>query len=422
MASRSDLTPSSALPVAYFSFAYLSLGSALLTLVLWPDLPGTSFYHPRMVAVVHLLTLGWLSGSILGAFYIVAPLALGLAMPVRRFDWMAFGAFVAGTAGMVSHFWINTYDGMAWSAGLVVAAVLRVGWRACRGLPGAAAPWPVGLHVVLAFVNILSAAVLGILLGLDRTRAFLGISPLAMMFAHAHLAAVGWATMMVVGLSYRLIPMMLPAKMPAGPSLAVSALLLESGLLVLVVTLLAAPAAVPLGAVLVTAGLGSFVTQVRRTFAHRLPRPPALPRRDWSTWQTHSALLWLLVATGLGVALSFGVPSGSRLTLMWIYGVAGLVGFLAQIVVGMQGRLVPLYAWYRAAALRGRPPDRAANSLPSVRFARPIFVAWAGGVPGLAWGLARASEPITAISSACLLAGLTIGAAYMAYMLRAARE
>src|SRR5690606_13963586 len=145
----------------------------LLALAVRPDLPGTSFYHPRMVALVHLLTLGWLSGSILGAFYIVAPLALGLAMPVGRLDWAGFWAFAAGTAGMVSHFWINTYDGMAWSAGLVVAAILRVAWRAWRGMPGAAAPWPVSLHVALAFVNILSAAGLGILLGLDRTRAFL---------------------------------------------------------------------------------------------------------------------------------------------------------------------------------------------------------------------------------------------------------
>jgi len=85
-------------------------------------------------------------------------------------------------------------------------------------MPNAAAPWPVSLHVALAFVNILLAAVLGILLGLDRTRALLGVSPLAMMFAHAHLAAVGWATMMVVGLSYRLIPMILPARMPTGTS------------------------------------------------------------------------------------------------------------------------------------------------------------------------------------------------------------
>ena len=135
---------------------------------------------------------------------------------------------------MIAHFWINTYDGMAWSAGLVSAAVARVAARAWWGLRQSVAPWPVLLHVALAFFNILAAAGLGITIGLDRTRGFLGVSPLAAMFAHAHVAAVGWATMMVVGLSDRLIPMMFPAAMPRGRWLALSAMLIEIGLVVLV--------------------------------------------------------------------------------------------------------------------------------------------------------------------------------------------
>lgn len=418
--TRSELTPSSAVPLAYYGFAHAGLASALLVLVADPGLPGASFYHPRMVALVHLLTLAWLSGSILGSFYIVGPLALRLAMPAGRSDWLAFWAFVLGTTGMVSHFWLNTYDGMAWSAGLVTAAMAWVGWRAWCGLPRSAAPGPVSLHVRLAFINILAAAGLGILLGLDRTRGFLGVSPLALMFGHIHLAAVGWATMMVVGLAYRLIPMMLPAAMPTGRALAFSAVLMETGLVVLVATLLAAPAWVPAGAVLITAGLVSFVVQIRRTLAHRMPRPPALPRRDWSTWQTHTALVWLLVATALGLVLSIATLGEHRLTLMWIYGVAGLVGFLAQIVVGMQGRLVPLYAWYRAGAARGAPPERGANSLPSPRFARPIFLIWTAGVPLLAGGLAFEAQPAIRLGALLLFAGVTLGALYQLRILRVA--
>jgi hypothetical protein len=418
VALRHDLTPASAIPIAYFAFAHICLGSALLALVVWPGLPGASFYQPRMVALVHLVTLGWISGSILGAFYIVGPLALRLPMPVGRADWTAFWVFATGTTGMVSHFWIHTYDGMAWSAVLVMSAIAWVGWRAARGLPGSAAPWPVALHVVLAFLNVLAAAALGIVLGLHRTRGFLHVSPVATMFGHLHLAAVGWATMMVVGLSYRLIPMMLPAAMPTGSILALSAVLIEGGLVVLVVALVVLPAWVPAGAVLIIGGLASFVVQVRRTLRRRLPRPPALPKRDWSTWQTHMALVWLLTAAGFGMALSLGTAAASHMALMWLYGAAGLVGFLSQIVVGMQGRLVPLYAWYRAFAARGAPPERAANTLPSSPFARAIFMAWGLGVPGLAWGLAMANKPAIAAAAASLLAGLCIGAIYMARLIR----
>jgi hypothetical protein len=107
----------------------------------------------------------------------------------------------------------------------------------------------------------------------------------------------------------------------------------------------------------------------------------------------------------------------------WIYGVAGLVGFISQIVVGIQGRLVPLYAYYRAmAANGGRPPVRAANELPTARFARPIFVLWTIGVPWLAWGLAAEHASSIRFASVVLVAGVGVGGAYLVHLMRAARE
>ncbi|HEY8550270.1 MAG TPA: hypothetical protein VIL35_09965 [Vicinamibacterales bacterium] len=422
-AARRDLLPASAIPLAYFGAAYLGLFLALAALIADPAIPGGFFYHPRMVALVHLVTLGWLTSSILGALYIVAPLALRLPLPARRADWIAFALYTAGAIGMVAHFWIGEYEGMWWSAILVVAGTAHVGSRVLAGLPAAPVPWPIKLHVVFAFVNIGVAAAIGILIGIDRTRGALRIPPLAATYAHAHLAAVGWVTMMVVGLSYRLIPMILPAAMPAGPGLAWSAVLMEAGVAVLAIAFLFAPSWTVAGAVLIAAGLGAFVRQIRETLRRRLPRPPALPRRDWSAWQTHTALLWLLAAVSIGCLLSIGIPSQRQAGLAWIYGVAGLVGFMVQIVIGMQGRLVPLYAWYRQfAALGGQPPDRAANGLPSAAFARAIYIPWALGVPLLAWGLAAGHHLLIRGAAAILSAGLAIAWCYIVYLLRKVRS
>ena len=71
---------------------------------------------------------------------------------------------------------------------------------------------------------------------------------------------------------------------------------------------------------------------------------------------------------------------------MWVYGVAGLVGFLAQIVAGIEGRLVPLYAWYRAFAKRARRPTArklaalAAFARRSSRAGPPAFLCWPGAL------------------------------------------
>src|SRR5690606_14788190 len=113
----------------------------------------------------------------------------------------------------------------------------------------------------------------------------------------------------------------------------------------------------------------------------------------------------------------------THLVVAWIYGVAGIVGFIAQIIVGIQGRLVPLYAYYRAMhALGSKPPARGANQLPSPRFARPIFLCWTAGVPLLAWGLAGAQPVAIRIGGILLLAGVGIGAAYLRHLMRTARD
>ncbi|ODS51823.1 MAG: hypothetical protein ABS36_18790 [Acidobacteria bacterium SCN 69-37] len=420
--NRQALTPSSALPMAYFVWAHLGLALACLVLAVEPSLPGGYFLHPRMVAVVHLVTIAWISGSILGAFYVVAPLALGLPLPVRAMDWIAFVAFAAGTTGMVTQAWSGQYGLMAWSACLVLFAVVWQGGRAILGMRRATAPWPVLLHVLLAFVNMTLAAGVGMAIGFDRAYGLFGWPPVEAAYAHAHLAAIGWPVMMVVGLAYRLVPMFLPAKMPTGSGLAVSAWLLELGLIGLVAAWIVAPAWLPVGALVIVAGLMSFVSNMRAAVRQRLPRPPALPSRDWSTWQTHMALLWLIVAAGLGLTLALMSAGPAQIRVAWVYGVAGLVGFIAQIVVGIQGRLVPLYAYYRAmAALGGQPPARPANQLPTARFAKPIFALWTIGVPWLALGLAAGHPLSIRLGAIVLLGGVVVGARYLVYLMQMAR-
>jgi hypothetical protein len=417
--SARDLAPTSVLPAAYFLFAHASLATGLLVLAVYPDLPAGVFYQPKVIALVHLVTIGWLTGSILGAIYIAGPLALGVAMPVGRPDWIAFGSFAIGAAGMVSHFWIGTYDGMAWSGLMVVLAVGIVGAAIGGRLGRAPVPGAVRLHLGLALFNFVAAAALGLLIGFDRSRGTLGVSSIAAVFAHAHIAAIGWVMLTIFGMAYRLIPMMLPAAMPAGPGLYFSAIFIEAGLAIVVAALLTGATWLIAGSVLIAAGIGVFAARVRAILRTRKPRPPALPRRDWSMWQTHAAMLYMLVAAGSGIALSTPGYGGWRQPVAWAYGVTGIVGFLSQTVAGIQGRLVPWYVWYRAQAARaGATPAVAANALPSVAYARTVFLCWAIGVPLLAAGLASNLETLIRSGALGLLAGVVAGVGHLRHMQR----
>jgi hypothetical protein len=281
----------------------------------------------------------------------------------------------------------------------------------------------VKLHVALAFANMLGASGLGMLVGLNRISGWFAWPPMASAFAHAHVAAVGWAVMMVVGLSYRLIPMIVPAAMPAGSSMAASAVLLEIGVIALAAGLLRGSPWVPGAAVVILAGLASFVHHVRLIVRHKLPPPAALPRPDWATWQTHVAFVWLLIAAATGMALTLADSAAAMIPLGWLYGIACLLGFLSQVVMGIQGRLLPLHGWYRLYEGAGmKPPDRSAHTLASPALARWILITWAAGVPLLAAGLIGRWSVLIGISSALLLAGVVLNGAQATIVATAERS
>ena len=418
-AGRRAYLPSPTLPLVYFAGAHLALAAAWLALTVRPDLPGAFHYHPRAIALVHLVTVGWISGSILGALYIVGPLALGAPLRATRLDGVACAAFWIGALGIAGGFWTSRYDLLPAASVLVLGAVVFVGARTARALWRSRIPFGVSLHIVLAFLNIVGAGIAGLVMAEHRTDGALPWSPMALALAHGHLAVLGWAVMMIFGVAYRLIPMFVPAAMPAGASLAVSAVLLELGTLGLAASLVAETSLVPWAACVVAAFV-SFFVQIRRIVRQKRPRPVELPPRDWSTWQAHAALFYLLLAAGLGLWLAAG---GATPALAWAYGTAGLVGFISQMVVGIQGRLLPLQAWYRSMEFRdGRPPVHSAHRLIDPRLALAIFLLWLAGVPLLLLGLAARVTALTAGGAAALLGGTLANAAYATSMVRRGRR
>jgi len=427
--SREERRPGRLLPVLYFALGHLCLLLALAVPTLLPRTIAGFFYHSRMLAVVHLITLGWITASILGALYLILPMAFKAPLPEGRGDFWAFGAFALGSTGLASHFWIDEVSGMALSAALVVGAALWVSARAARALAPAAVPGEVKAHFYLAFLNLALAGLLGTLLGLDKWIPFWsaspGISRLDRVFAHAHLAALGWALMMVMGAACRLLPMFLPAIPPRGRWVWASALTLEAGALGLGGGwLFHLRPLILAGALSTAAAVAIFLLQVIRMGRHRLPAPPAMPRPDLGMLHVPLAFLWLLTALGLGLTLLLGEVGEWKLRAVMAYGTFALVGFLAQMVVGIGSRLIPLYAFLRVPRTVGERP-----SVPTpFHFGRPgvrrriqgvILLLWTAGVPALALGLAFDRLTLLRLGALALLSAAAIEAVDWARMLRA---
>jgi hypothetical protein len=165
--------PPRLLSTLYFGAAHVALAVAFGAVAADPRGVSGFFYHPRMLGIVHLVTLGWITASILGSRYLVGPIALRMWIPATWLDYTAFALVLIGVTGMVAHFWIQDYAGMAWSAGTVGAGIMAVGVHVVRRLRTASLPRAVSAHIVLAFVNIVRAATTGVLIGFDKVYHFL---------------------------------------------------------------------------------------------------------------------------------------------------------------------------------------------------------------------------------------------------------
>jgi hypothetical protein len=378
------------LPMIYLGSAHLALAVALLVTAIDPRAIAGFFYHHHLIALVHLVTLGWISLTIVALLDLAGPGRRDGTTPVRAIDYAIAALLIVGLIGMAGHFWIDEYGGMAWSAGVVAAGFVLLAIRWLPRLARASGAQPATAPMALALINILAAATMGILLGIDRVHPILSGYVLTNVFAHAHLAAIGWASLMVIGLADQLWPTARPTSALGRRSLNVSAILLEAGGAGLFVSLLKESRWTPLAGALVMAGFGVFLWRAIGMMRQR-PAPAHAAQPDYGRLHAAAALIYLAIACVLGLTIAVSPMTDETLRLAAAYGVCGLLGFLAQMLLGLETSLVP----------------RAIGREPHLGLQEAVFWLWVLGVPAVAAGFAADAIPYLA-GGAWLLFAATI--------------
>ncbi|MBI4841747.1 MAG: cbb3-type cytochrome c oxidase subunit I [candidate division NC10 bacterium] len=349
--------PSLWVPLRYFMAAQ----GALLATLLWAPFQVSDlldfYYQGHALALTHLLTLGWITMTIMGASFQLVPVALETTLYSERLARWQFWIMLLGVTAMVGHFWIGRHPGMALGAGLVLVAVIlhainmgRTLWQLPR--------WDiVAQHVAAALTYLAATAAMGNLMALDKIFDFLGGQVLRTIHAHAHLAGIGWITMMIFGSSYKLIPMFSLGELRDERLARWQFWLLNVGLVGLFGTLLFRSAWASPFALLIAAAVGLFLWKMREVLRAR-----RRPRLDWGLRHALSAIASLAIVTVLGLWLTTGwVPSeefGARLAFG--YGVLALLGWVSVMIIGMMYKIIPFLVWHHRysdlVGLRPVPP------------------------------------------------------------------
>jgi hypothetical protein len=403
--------PSVTLPLRYLAAATAAFVVAALG-VPWlaPELAG-HYYHPRLLALTHTVTLGWITVAIIGASYQLIPIVLERPLWSERLARWQFVALLAGIVGMVGHFFIGEWSGLLWGAGLVVAASVAHLVNVALSVRGLRRWTFTARLVLLAHAGFALTLLWGLGLATDKVVHVLPPATFPLLHAHVHLALLGWVLPMVLGVAARVYPMFLLASEPSGWPGRVQLVGLTAGVPLVVLGILLSPALLAAGALAVLAALGGHGAWVVQMVRSR--RRPAL---DWGLRLVLAGALFLVPAAGLGLAFALDLAAGPRLGLA--YAVLALGGWASLTIAGMLLKIVPFLVWYRAyGALVGRAavPTLAQLSWPAgERVAAALLTV---GVAALAVAVGVGAPDAIAVAGAVTAAGALVLAAVLVTVL-----
>jgi len=302
------------------------------------------------LAAVHLLVLGVLTTTAIGAAVQLLPVATRRAhvahWPIKLVFWM----FVPGLAVLITGMYLGRLPlivagATASAIGLMLFAYLLAdNLRRAGGLVIVAA---YGWTALAALVGVVG---LGLALSLDFAGGFLP-DHLAVAHSHMILGACGFMGMLALGFSHILIPMFAlssaPSRVPAILGFATAAVAVISGVLG---TLFNHPALVTAAALIGLAAAAIHISLMQRAIRSGMRR-----RQGLSFVLVRSAWVSLVASLVLGLAINHGLagPNGPAL-----FGLLLLGGWLLSFLLGVLQRILPFLASMHSTGPLNAPPPR----------------------------------------------------------------
>lgn len=398
--------PSLSVPYRYIISATVAVAAFAVLLPFQKDALLGFYITPRVLFLLHLVTLGWITTTVIGASLQLVPVALQVRVWSERLAGWVFYAYLPGLLAMLYGFWSGDTawligGGVVLGAAVVVYMMLMVGT-----LSAAVAEGLVGVHLVAAFAWLLFALVYGLLLVFNRRYGFLGASHVPSLASHGGLALAGWFTVITYGVGYKLMGMFTLAEDRIVHRVAYTQLALTSAGLLLIGGAGLAGGSRPLfivGAAAALAGGALFAWQMYMLYRQRRRRLPDIIY----PFVLSGVALWVV-----SLALAFyGAVAGVEAdgwvwrTSLWL----GLFGWIGMMILGHMYKINTFLAWlHKYADLVGKAEVPKLDSLYEPGLGKAGWAIYAAGVLAAAVGLAASSGPVLLAGSIAVSVGIAV--------------
>lgn len=404
------------LPLAFVLAGVVALLVGVGWLTARPDILATYHYNQYVLAVTHLFTLGFVSSVVMGAMYQLVPVALETHL---HSEWLArwhLAAHLPGVIGMVWMFWVWNLKQVGHFGSLVALGIGLFVFNMARTLRRVPRWNVVATGIASAVVWLALTGLAGLYVSAAKCWTFSPFSPIPQMHAHAHLGGVGFFVLMIVAVSYKLVPMFSLSAVQSPGRAGWSIGLLNGGLAGLFVTILLDSPWKLLFALVIVAALSLYAMEMRAILRARKRRP-----LDWALRYFLTAISLLAPLCGLALVLCWpGLPATAfTAQLENVYGLLALLGVVTMAILGMLYKIVPFLVWFaRYSPEVGRCRVPALSDLYSPVLQRAGYWIYLAGLGALTLATALGHEAAVRAACAVLAAGVAVFALNVGLILR----
>lgn len=407
--------PAIIMPLAFMLTGLTALLVGAVWLVAQPSILASYHYNQYVIALTHLFVLGFICTIVMGAMYQLVPVTLETKLYSERLARWQFAFHLVGVIGMVWMFWkwdlkqVGHFGTvLTVSVGLFVFNIARTlrrvpKWNITATAVTAALFWIsltviAGLSIATGKCTYESteglATVSGVSTLVSGLRSLAGymshFDAISAMHAHAHLGGVGFFTLLIVGVSYKLIPMFTLSEVQRPRRAALSVALLNIGLAgSFLAILLRSPWKLAF-ALVVIAALAIYGWELIAILRARKRGP-----LDWGIRYFLTAVVGLIPVSLLSIVLSWpGLPLNPFTgQLENLYGFLGLMGVVSFAIMGMLYKIIPFLVWFGVYSKHiGRAKVPALADMYSSRLQMIGYWSFLAGLVAISVGILRQSE------------------------------
>lgn len=342
--NHAQTTPAK-LVLPFYLYAALSfLTATILLLISVKDFTG-HFFNPHILAVTHIMALGWCTMIILGASHQLVPVIIEGCL---YSPFLAMSSFILAAIGIPLLVYGFYQFNMGWPAKLggilIVLALLSYAVNLGLSISKSGKESVQSSFILSASLWLLITTIVGLLLVYNFTIPLLQRNSVEYLSFHAHIGIVGWFLLLVIGVGSRLIPMFLISKYQNNGILWWIFGLVNSGLLAFAGFFLYNGAAylffIPLFMIL--AGVFLFIYYCYQAYRERIRKKVDDPMK-LSLGSILIMALPALVMIVVLVMLTGMQEAPSKLVLA--YGFLVFFGWLTAIILGMTFKTLPFIIW-----------------------------------------------------------------------------